>query len=99
MSHRRPIGCGLGLQSLPASLPGPALLVPIQHGYYYSLPAWSWTAIQIGFYGYGAGAPRIMTIDATGGAHAIKTILNRSPAGGEPLLAHPHAVARRRVRL
>jgi hypothetical protein len=54
----------LGLQSPPGVAARTALLVPIQHGYFYSLPAWSLDGNQIGLYAYGAGAPRIMVIDA-----------------------------------
>jgi hypothetical protein len=62
-----PFGCGLGLQSPPDVAARTALLVPIQHGYFYSSPAWSLDGSQIGFYAYGAGAPKIMTVDAAGG--------------------------------
>jgi hypothetical protein len=62
-----PFGCGLGLQSPPGVAARTALLVPIQHGNFYSQPAWSLDGNQIGFYAYGAGAPKIMTIDAVGG--------------------------------
>ena len=62
-----PFGCGLGLQSPPGVAARTALLVPIRHGYFYSLPAWSLDGNQIGFYAYGAGAPKIMTVDAAGG--------------------------------
>jgi predicted Ser/Thr protein kinase len=62
-----PFGCGLGVQSPPGVAARTALLVPIQHGYFHSLPAWSLDGNQIGLYAYGAGAPRIMTIDTAGG--------------------------------
>ena len=62
-----PFGCGLGLQSPPGVAARTALLVPIRHGYFYSQPAWSLDGNQIGFYAYGAGAPKVMTIDAAGG--------------------------------
>ena len=51
-----PFGCGLGLQSPPGVAARTALLVPIQHGYFYSQPAWSLDGNQIGLYAYGAGA-------------------------------------------
>jgi hypothetical protein len=62
-----PFGCGLGLQSPPGVAARTALLVPIHHGYFYSLPAWSLDGAEIGLYAYTAGAPRIMTVDAAGG--------------------------------
>jgi hypothetical protein len=62
-----PFGCGLGLLSPPGVAARTALLVPIQHGYFYSQPAWSLDGNQIGLYAYGAGAPEVMTIDAAGG--------------------------------
>ena len=51
-----PFGCGLGLQSPPGVAARTALLVPIQHGYFYSLPAWSLDGNRIGLYAYGARA-------------------------------------------
>jgi serine/threonine protein kinase len=62
-----PHGCGLGLQSPPGVAARTAVLVPIQDGQSYTLPAWSLDGKEVGIYAYTGGAPRIMAIDAVGG--------------------------------